>query len=213
MSWICPKCETENPDRLMVCEVCDSPRVVKKKTVRTISLENKDSFCDRRYNAYIRLKGMNLMVFDSDAESFDWEKICREDSIPFSNPIFISCLKREAENGNKDAQVILARCYVRGLGVKKNINDAVIWFRRAAEQGKIEAMLALGLWCRDGGDGFMQDKEEAHKWLKKAAEGGNKSAQFILEEETRKATCCESNSGCCFVLSIALLVIVIIEII
>ena len=124
MSWICPKCETENPDRLMVCEVCDSPRVVKKKTVRTISLENKDSFCDRRYNAYIRLKGMNLMVFDSDAESFDWEKICREDSIPFSNPIFISCLKREAENGNKDAQVILARCYVRGLGVKKNINDA-----------------------------------------------------------------------------------------
>ena len=26
MSWICSKCETENPDRLNVCEVCDSPR-------------------------------------------------------------------------------------------------------------------------------------------------------------------------------------------
>ena len=26
MSWICPKCETENPDRLIKCEVCDTPR-------------------------------------------------------------------------------------------------------------------------------------------------------------------------------------------
>lgn len=28
MSWICSECETENPERLDCCEVCDSPRRV-----------------------------------------------------------------------------------------------------------------------------------------------------------------------------------------
>ncbi len=211
MSWICPKCETENPDNLNTCEVCDSPRIVKKKPVRTISLENKESSRDWLYNQYVLLNGINVIASDSYIESFDWEKICREDSIPIADPIFTTSLKREAEKGNKDAQMVLARCYVRGLGVKKNINDAVAWFKSAADQGKTDAMLALGLWYRDGGEGFMQDKNEANKWFKKAAEGGNRSAQFILEEETRKTTYRDSNSGCSFVLSIVLLIIVLVE--
>ena len=143
MSWICPKCETENCDRLNTCEVCNSPRVVKKNTVRAIPLESKDSSCDWRFNQYIRLNGMTVMVSDSDVESFDWEKICQEDSIPISNPFFTSSLKREAEKGNKDAQMVLARCFVRGLGVKKNINDAVVWFKRAAEGGNKSAQFIL----------------------------------------------------------------------
>lgn len=28
MSWICPKCETENPDTMAVCEVCNSVKEI-----------------------------------------------------------------------------------------------------------------------------------------------------------------------------------------
>ena len=48
MSWICPKCETENPDRLKVCEVCDSPREASSKD------KLKEKYSEAAYRSFIR---------------------------------------------------------------------------------------------------------------------------------------------------------------
>lgn len=52
MSWICNKCETENPDRLRICEVCSSPREVS-------SIENSTKHNTTQHNSYKNLLGTN----------------------------------------------------------------------------------------------------------------------------------------------------------
>jgi TPR repeat protein len=49
--------------------------------------------------------------------------------------------------------------------------EAVKWFRKAAEQGKVEAQAILSD-CYAKGLGVEQDKAEAFKWRKKAEEQG-----------------------------------------
>lgn len=52
MSWICPKCETENPDRLKVCEVCDTPR--EKSPEDKLKMRLKEKYSDDAYKSFIR---------------------------------------------------------------------------------------------------------------------------------------------------------------
>ncbi|MDR1695415.1 MAG: sel1 repeat family protein [Endomicrobium sp.] len=45
--------------------------------------------------------------------------------------------KKSAEEGNAESQFKLAEMYYRGKGVKKNIEEAEIWRKKAAEQGYV----------------------------------------------------------------------------
>jgi TPR repeat protein len=69
--------------------------------------------------------------------------------------------------------------YGHGLGVKKDSGQAVSWYRKAAEQGNVDAQLKLASTYY-GGDGVKRDYAEAFSWLGKAAEQGNADAQFLL---------------------------------
>ena len=62
---------------------------------------------------------------------------------------------------------------------KKDYQEAVKWYRKAAEQGLAEAQYNLGL-CYEGGDGVKKDYQEAVKWWRKAAEQGLAEAQYNL---------------------------------
>lgn len=53
-------------------------------------------------------------------------------------------------------------------------------FRKAAEQGHIQAMYYYGLFCETHLVGMDQEEPPAEYWLKKAAEAGNIQAQFQL---------------------------------
>jgi TPR repeat protein len=44
-------------------------------------------------------------------------------------------LEKAAHQGNKAAQVLLGRAHMLGLGVEKNLEQAVYWFRMAGGQG------------------------------------------------------------------------------
>jgi uncharacterized protein len=46
---------------------------------------------------------------------------------------------------------------------KGNLSEALIWYRRAADQGDVDAMVAMGMAYADG-IGVPQDYVEAHKW-------------------------------------------------
>ncbi len=57
--------------------------------------------------------------------------------------------------------------------------EALKWFRKAAEQGYAPAEHNLGLMY-DKGQGVPQDYQEALKWYRKAAEQGHAPGQFCL---------------------------------
>ena len=62
---------------------------------------------------------------------------------------------------------------------KKDYTQAVVWYRKAAEQGNADAQYSLG-YCYRNGYGVSQDNNQAVYWYRKAAEQGNAYAQYYL---------------------------------
>ncbi len=115
--------------------------------------------------------------------------------------------RKAAEQGDASAQFNLAICYRNGTGVNQDDTEAVKWYRKAAEQGhagaqsKLEknkkeevvkivkesieqgndsdAFLKMGLAYYAGYD-VEKDQQLARNYFKRAAELGNKKAQFIV---------------------------------
>lgn len=91
----------------------------------------------------------------------------------------ISELQENAAAGDTAAQFALGNAYADGNGVSKNLTQAAVWYRKAAEQGNAKAQNSLGvLYCT--GDGVEKDKKQAVQWYHKAAKQGNGSAMFNL---------------------------------
>lgn len=96
-------------------------------------------------------------------------------------PLLLSDLpvRKDAEQGNPQAQCHLGRRYYDGVGVTQNRGEAVKWWRMAANQGNAAAQFALGC-CYGNGEGVPKDSTEAVKWFRKAAEHGHTIAQSAL---------------------------------
>ena len=71
--------------------------------------------------------------------------------------------RKDAEQGNAEAQFSLGICYANGNGVAKDMTKAVEWYRKAAEQGHDKAQFNLCL-CYANSDGVAKDMTEAAKW-------------------------------------------------
>jgi len=56
------------------------------------------------------------------------------------------CFEKSAEKGYSRAQYRIGKCYLDGVGVRKDAAAALEWFRLAAEQGNAEARAALESW-------------------------------------------------------------------
>jgi uncharacterized protein len=61
----------------------------------------------------------------------------------------------------------------------KNYAESAKWWRKAANQGNVEAQTYLGI-LYDQGEGIAQDVTESVKWWRKAALQGNSHAQILL---------------------------------
>jgi len=68
---------------------------------------------------------------------------------------------------------------VKGAGGPRDDNAALSWFRRAANQGHMGAMFALGA-LYGGGHEVMWDRRIAQNWFQAAAERGHPQAMMIL---------------------------------
>jgi TPR repeat protein len=87
--------------------------------------------------------------------------------------------RKEAEQGNANAQLFLGWAYANGQGVAKDDVEAVKWYKKAAEQGNAAAQSRLGVMYAQG-RGVAKNNVEAAKWYLKAAEQGNANAQLFL---------------------------------
>lgn len=87
--------------------------------------------------------------------------------------------KALAERGNPSGQYNVGVSYERGEGVSKNLELAVIWYRKAAEQGHVDAQLNLGR-AHILGLGVSKDSTLAFYWFRKAAEQGDILSQLAI---------------------------------
>lgn len=83
-----------------------------------------------------------------------------------------------AEHGNAPSQFNWASILAAGYANegKPNYEDAVAWFKKAAEQGHVGAQLALAN-CYESGCGVEQSEQDAFLWYQKAADRGSIEAQ------------------------------------
>lgn len=119
-------------------------------------------------------------------------------------PKAVFWFKKSAEQGFALAQFSLATCYFTG-DVKisstpvrpgqssktitgQNYSAAVIWYRKAAEQGYLPAQISLGV-CYYNGLGVPKDMAQAAKLWADAAEKDDNDAQYRL------ATCYQNGTG------------------
>jgi len=105
--------------------------------------------------------------------------IARNDSAAFN------WFLRAAEQGHNLAQNSLANLYVIGEGIQKDHAKAIEWYRKAAEQGNVDAQFNMGVAYSNG---WGVSEDEAIKWLKLAAEQGDREAAAKLSKVLAKAT-------------------------
>jgi hypothetical protein len=84
-----------------------------------------------------------------------------------------------AAEGDARAQSMLGLVYYRGRGVPQDLNEAVKWFRLAADRRDAAAQFYLGVMYSEG-QGVPQDYDEAVKWYRRAADQGDAQAQYNL---------------------------------
>jgi Sel1 repeat len=96
-------------------------------------------------------------------------------------------LTASAERGDIAAQLKLGMHYYTGMGKHHppDYEEALKWFRRAADQGSAEAQDRIGLMYYSG-KGVPQDYTEAARWFLLAANGGNEHAQLQLTDMYRR---------------------------
>ena len=87
-------------------------------------------------------------------------------------------IKELAEKGVAEAQYALGSKYLQSNTPEDN-KEGIKWYRRAAEQGHIQAQLNLGNIYEIGYEA-LQDYKEAIKWYRKAAEQVDTKGQLRM---------------------------------
>ncbi|WP_009632867.1 tetratricopeptide repeat protein [Synechocystis sp. PCC 7509] len=81
-------------------------------------------------------------------------------------------LKPIAERGDAEAQSIVANMYHLGLGLEKDVLEAVKWYKKSAAQGYGIASNNLAGIFAIGDRGIAIDQAKAEKWYQEAREQG-----------------------------------------
>lgn len=82
--------------------------------------------------------------------------------------------------GNLVAQYMVGNYYFLGYGTDVDKKYATELFMSAAEAGQPDAEWVVGLFYLEGTEYITKDVTEAKRWLKKAADQGNKEAKALL---------------------------------
>ena len=78
------------------------------------------------------------------------------------------------------AQCNLGDCYYKGIGVAKDYEKAMLWFRQGAEVDHPYSLYSLG-FCYEKGQGTEADRGTALYYYRRAAALGSASGKKALE--------------------------------
>lgn len=184
MSWICPKCETENPDRLKVCEVCDSPR--ESSPIDILKEKLKKKYPDSAYSSFVRYHYDLLLSADNgdvDSQYQVGEWFSTHGNAKTSDDyskIAVFWYQNAAMKGHLDAQIKLALCYEEGRGVPQIKDEAKKWYKRAGGDGNEKARQKFISLKYDSE--IYKNVIKYRSLLLSKAEYGDSYSQFLLGE-------------------------------
>lgn len=96
-------------------------------------------------------------------------------------------MQKAAESGNVEAMFCYGGMLFKGAGGNQtNFPQAFAWFKKSAENGDVSGMLTTGIFYLNG-QGVMQNRQEAFRWLLQAAEQGNDDAMVIIAKELQES--------------------------
>lgn len=90
-----------------------------------------------------------------------------------------------AMQGQRRAQVSLARMLERGEGSNPDMAEALRWYQQAAEQDHAESQYRVAMAHAWGQGGWFRDPAQAAAWLERAATNGHKKSQRLLAQAYR----------------------------
>ncbi len=101
-----------------------------------------------------------------------------------------------AEQGDSFAQFLVGYALARGLGVGRDPDAALIWYRRSAEQGDPLGQAALGMayWTAEG-PRTRQDMQQALLWNQRSAAQGHPVGHWNLGNMYSQGIGVENSSG------------------
>ena len=91
----------------------------------------------------------------------------------------------EAEKGNTAAQCEIARQLMAG----QQMDEATVWYKKAAAGGEADAMFNLGLLYSQGWEGEEPSPEQAFFWYESAARAGDTEGMYMA------GSCCLGGTG------------------
>ena len=89
----------------------------------------------------------------------------------------VAMVRKAADKGDAGAQYELAFMYAEGRGVIKDLELALLWGRKAAEQGNVEAQFSVGKILIQSSN--EEDRAKAADYLQKASDAGNIQAVLL----------------------------------
>ena len=95
------------------------------------------------------------------------------------NPALVKKIEGRAVLGDTSAQLMISRMYQDGIGVSKNVQQAIKFYELATAQQDLRAEYNLGLLYLEG-QGIPADYQKALSLLRDAAFKGNDHAQYAL---------------------------------
>ncbi len=87
-----------------------------------------------------------------------------------------------AEQGCADAMFELSKCYIFGIGLRRNRVTAAKWLQKAAEHDHVRAMFILGNWYLSKRRGIEYNPRKAAWWFRRAADNGDAWGMFRMGE-------------------------------
>ncbi len=105
----------------------------------------------------------------------------------------INKLIASAENGSSEAQKELGNVYYDGKGTAINLQEAVHWWTKAADQKNAAAQYNLGAFYLE--DGRHQDFDKALAWFNKSAKNGVKVPLELLRMAKEKKEAAEQRKA------------------
>lgn len=85
----------------------------------------------------------------------------------------LQLLAQAAQEGHAGAQFSLAQCWLQGIGVEQNQQEAIGWLDRAAQQGHIDAIFTLAI-------NLPTDHQQHLPLLQMAAQAGHTKAMLCI---------------------------------
>lgn len=173
-----------------------------------VSLNFLDEERSKTLLSVFLLSFLALSACQQNPSKSDSVRICTEQgcSIKSKNEVSAEVLAKDpTETARTDALIAQAEHspkaafdlglrYFRGDGIRQDSYQALLWMRRAAEGGDLQAQKALGNFYLLGMEEMGADPIEAEKWLRMAAASGDEESRQLLNVASSAASA-ERKSG------------------